>query len=150
MPEQDDLDLILDSALHAYANPEPLEGLSHRILARMEAASAKRRLFWWFAPATVLAALLLLLVMRTSRPPAELVLSVPAPPAVVHVPYAAAYRPPVPVRNHTVLTSTERALLALTTQYPEQARQAFEDWRIQSSQPIEIKPIQITPLDISQ
>ncbi len=69
MPEQDNLDLLLDSALRTYGDPGADSGLSERILARVGAsreaastASPRRRWLLW-AIAMPAAACVLLLVL---------------------------------------------------------------------------------------
>ncbi len=50
MPDKDDLDLLLDSALATYADPGPERGLEDRLLAALQAAHGsgeRRRWFDW-------------------------------------------------------------------------------------------------------
>jgi len=68
MPEKDDLDLLLDSALSTYADPGPDSGLEQRVLAAVAAArveqgaTAKPRRSWlpWAIALPVAAGLLIL------------------------------------------------------------------------------------------
>ena len=81
MPEKDDLDLLLDSALRTYADPGPEPGLNQRVLARLaetrlvekaSATSAPRRRWLPWAIALPLAAALALLFLwlpKTTPPP---------------------------------------------------------------------------------
>lgn len=70
MPEKDELDLLLDSALATYADPGPDSGLEQRVLAGLEAArksgerprafAATRRWLPWAIAVPVAAGLLIL------------------------------------------------------------------------------------------
>lgn len=77
MPEKDELDLLLDSALATYADPGPDAGLEHRVLAAMEAARhpaerprvfTKTRRWLPWAVAVPIAAGLLLLWLSIPKP----------------------------------------------------------------------------------
>jgi len=71
MPEPDELDLVLRSALNTYADPGPESGLEARILARVsvEAGAAPRRSWLpWVVALPVAAGLLLLFVLFEFRP----------------------------------------------------------------------------------
>jgi hypothetical protein len=72
MPDQDDLDRLIDTALASYADPGPNSGLERRVLTRINTARASsrrhRRLIWaTLLPAAVMASVLLLFVASTSR-----------------------------------------------------------------------------------
>jgi len=76
MPEHDDLDLVLRSALNTYADPGPESGLERRVLARISAEASqvpRRRWLPWAIALPIAAGLLLLLVLfdsrQTHRPP---------------------------------------------------------------------------------
>ena len=70
MPDQDELDLLLDSALSTYADPGPDSGLEHRVLAAIDVArhsgerprvfAKTRRWLPWAIAVPVAAGLLLL------------------------------------------------------------------------------------------
>jgi hypothetical protein len=84
MRENDEFDLLIDSALSTYADPGPQSGLEQRILAHLLSAHAaaetapathRRWLSWAFVPAA--AAVLLLLVLflpKAIHPPSHLAL----------------------------------------------------------------------------
>jgi hypothetical protein len=74
MPDKDDLDLLLDSALSTYADPGPDAGLEQRVLARIAAAptsperkQAPRRPWLPWAIALPLAAGLALLLLSNPK-----------------------------------------------------------------------------------
>ena len=81
MPDKDDLDLLLDSALATYGSPGPETGLEQRVLSSLAAARAaeqerrartwSRRWLAWAIAVPVAASLLLWIgISRTVRPPA--------------------------------------------------------------------------------
>src|SRR5215472_7488723 len=81
MPDKDDLDLLLDSALATYGGPGPETGLEQRVLSSLAAARAAeqerrarawpRRWLAWAIAVPVAASLLLWIgISRTVRPPA--------------------------------------------------------------------------------
>ncbi len=76
MPENDELDLLLDSALATYADPGPNSGLEQRVLAGLEAArrsgehhprafAGTRRWLPWAIAVPVAASLLILWLSST-------------------------------------------------------------------------------------
>ena len=69
MPERDDLNSMLDSALMTYGDPGPDSGLEQRVLARVAAVAAPSPLRRWlpWAIALPVAACLLILVMSRPR-----------------------------------------------------------------------------------
>ena len=70
MPEQDELDLLVQSALASYADPGAESGLEGRILARIAAEGApvaRRRWLPWAIALPVAAGLLLLLLLSGHR-----------------------------------------------------------------------------------
>jgi len=73
MPDRDELDLLLRSALNTYADPGPESDLARRILARISAEAApappRRWLPWVIAPP--IAACLLVLIFRSGPWPAH-------------------------------------------------------------------------------
>jgi len=71
MHEQDELDLLLESALSTYGDPGQDTGLEERMIARIRAESAppsRNRLLLWAVPMAI-AACLLLLVLAPPKPP---------------------------------------------------------------------------------
>src|SRR5579863_4811603 len=88
MPEQDEIDLLIDSALRDYA--EPLSGLEQRMVARIsphELSSRRRWLFVAIAAPAVAALILLLayLVPWTLHPNPDQMAHAPSVPAVAPV-----------------------------------------------------------------
>lgn len=70
MPERDELDLLVHSALSSYADPDTESGLEERILARIAAEgipAPRRRWLPWAIALPIAAGLLLLLVFSGSR-----------------------------------------------------------------------------------
>lgn len=89
MPERDELDVLIDSALNIYAEPRP--GLEQRMLARVSSELARpsgRRPFLLAIAGLVTASLLLLTYLFLMRPhsqPQEIGHSVGTPPLPAHV-----------------------------------------------------------------
>jgi hypothetical protein len=161
---EDDLDKLIDGALAGYSNVEPLAGLEGRVLGKVrvvEAARKRRRL--WALAIPALAALVLIAffvrkpqqpvpVAKVMAPPAPVVLAPPAPPVVVaQTPRQVvkvrkpAPSPELPKRpmfpTPSALTQDERLLLSLAESHPEALPGPLPA-------DIDIKPIQIAPLDI--
>jgi hypothetical protein len=163
---RDDLDRMIDAALPAYSDAEPLAGLEQRVLSRIEiAGSASRRRVWlpWaIAASIVMAAAVSTIALRTKRrtsPQIAVVMrapELPKAPPIQQVRQVSTQRPRRPSPKAlpkqerfpaiSPITSQERALLALVTQHPAEARQAFADLQKRNSAPIEIQTIQIRPL----
>jgi hypothetical protein len=167
---RDDLERMIDAALPAYSDAEPLAGLEQRVLSRIAmAGSAGRRRRMWLplalAASASVAAGLLGIALRTERrtsPEIAVVKRAPArgvfpetPPAP-QVRHARTARPrrtspkalPRQERFPAVspITSQERALLALVTQHPAEVRDAFAELQKRSREPVEIQAIVIPPL----
>ncbi len=71
MPDHDELDLLLRSALNTYADPGPESDLTRRILARISAEAAPappRRWLSWAIALPIAACLLALIVLSGPRP----------------------------------------------------------------------------------
>jgi hypothetical protein len=160
---QDDLDKVIDGALAAYSQAEPLAGLESRVLTRVRTAkTARRRLWRWALPVPVLAAILVAVltrkpepvpVARIAPPPVTVESPALAPPAV---PRHFAARPPARTPRPFVraglpkqemfptpsqLTKEERLLVELAQSHPYELT-------ARPVEAIEIKPIQIAPLQI--
>jgi hypothetical protein len=89
MPEQDELDLLVRSALSTYGDPGPESGLEKRILAHIAAeglAATKRGWLPWAIALPVAAGLLLLLVLSGSRHTRPLIGHVDQTPWQQHTP----------------------------------------------------------------
>lgn len=160
----DDLDKLIDGALSAYSNAEPLAGLEQRVLQKVRAAEAARKRRWWWAvlalAAPALAAIFFFAPARQPRitapvaiapPPPAPVPVAPAPPSV-EPPRTAAVKPrraaparPLPKKpmfpTRSPLTREERLLVAVAASHPQllMARPPDE---------IAIKPIEIAPLNL--
>jgi hypothetical protein len=161
---QDELDNLIDHALSGYASAEPLAGLEGRVLTRVRTAARSRGRRWvWVlgALASVLAAILIVLfaskprpvpVANVERPPVP-VESAPAPVAVVQQSGSrpatsrrrAASPHVLPKREQfptiSPLTSEERMLVEMAESHPQELL-------VRPVEQIEIKPIQIAPLQI--
>ena len=68
MPEHDDLDLLLDSALTTYGDPGPDSGLEQRVLTRVAAEAAPLPLHRWLPWAIALPVAACLLIFVISMP----------------------------------------------------------------------------------
>lgn len=68
MPERDDLNSMLDSALTTYGDPGPDSGLEQRVLTRVAAEAAPLPLRRWLPWAIALPVAACLLILVTSRP----------------------------------------------------------------------------------
>jgi hypothetical protein len=144
----ENLDAILDAALHGYSNAEPRPGLEQRVLRRIQTAPGVRRSWWKFgwAAAPVCLAFFFWMVWPTRDVPrAVLSLAPPPVPAVARVIYpktpARDAKPRILRAKPLPLTAEERALLRFVQEYPEQARAAL----VLSAQ---IEEIAIKPLEI--
>jgi hypothetical protein len=159
----DELDNLIDGALTQYANAEPLAGIEQRVLDRVHLAETRRRRWRWMlivaAPALA-ATVLVIFAPKRAPAPAPVAVMAPkpapiAPPAPRVAPAPAARRiarvrrsvqaPELPKRDlfPTVspLTGEERLLVQVAQTSPQ----------LLLAQPvdeIEIKPIQIAPLQI--
>jgi hypothetical protein len=162
---RDDLDQIIDRALAGYSGAEPLAGLEQRVLNRVRAEERARKRRWRWALAIsvpALAAILVAVLVREPEPalvakfvPAPVRVSAPPSPArpAVAVQKAPLRRPKprqVPARvlpkkdmfpTVSPLSSQERLLVGMAESHPnELLTRPVEE--------IEIKPIQIAPLQI--
>ncbi len=165
------LETILENALHAYSQAEPLAGLEERILNRTLAVRVERRRACFRPLASAGLALLLcfcLFVLVRSRQlsgPKTSVLAVKQKPAMPNRPVpgllvnsapqlvaASRHRrsrrlvakpEQLPIREP--LTTEELALVRLVDRNPKEAAEAFTSFR-GSDSPIGIQTLQITPL----
>jgi hypothetical protein len=162
----DELDKILDDALSSYSREEPRPGLDDRIFDRIRAAREQRGFTWlrWALAVPAFACVLFLAVMflstRDSVPkswkPAPIISSTASPPpfAPAAIQPTATRRRLKPVRlpkpeqfpTPTPLTAQERALLAFVARSPKQAEELLTDAKSGTTEPIQIKEIQIEPL----
>ena len=162
----DELDKILDNALASYPREEPRPGVESRVLNRIRASRQERRFAWlrWAVTIPAFACLLLLALTFWSKRDSTPKRSNPAPIIAKAAPLApiapagvqmSVSRPrlkrlPVPKPEQfptpTPLTDEERALLAFVARSPKQAEEVFADAKNRSAGPIEIKEIQIEPL----
>jgi hypothetical protein len=157
---RDELDRLIDGALADYSAAEPLAGLEQRVLDRVRDAQRSRRRRWRgmlaVAAPAVAAILAVVVSRRPETPPIAALPPSPAPPAVAMAPPPApvgiatprriAPKPrPLPKRDvfptPSPLTREERLLVQLAESRPE----ILEFKPLES---IEIKPIEIAPLQI--
>jgi hypothetical protein len=155
----DELDRWIDGALSTYSSAEPLAGLEQRVLDRVGLAEAARRRRWrWTLALAIPAVAAAMFVVLAPKPAPIALVAVEAPPAPVVLPpepapvrrkapkpRRTASKPAPPKRNLfptlSPLTDEERLLVQLARSSPELllAKPADE---------IEIKPIEIAPLQI--
>jgi hypothetical protein len=158
---RDELDDLIDGAIAEYSAAEPLAGLEQRVLNHVRLARPARRPRWWCALALVapgLAAAFLLVSAREPAPSPIVAVTAPRapveplPPAVV----PATPKPPAKLRRAagarvlpkrgtfptlSPLSREERLLVQLADSRPQ----------LLLAQPVDevqIKPIEITPLQI--
>ncbi|MGA8027577.1 MAG: hypothetical protein WB992_10545 [Bryobacteraceae bacterium] len=160
----DALEIILDHALHAYSQAEPLAGLEERILNRTRAAKVERDAGYARPFATASLALLLCLsafvLLRPGHTPGPKISPVAAnrKPTVprLHLavqPHLAARsrrRPRVLPKQEQFptpepLSAEERILARFVDRDPNEAAKSFASLRNVDA-PIAIPPLQITPL----
>jgi hypothetical protein len=164
-----ELEQILQGGIASYADGEPLAGLEDRILARAGMANARRSMAgWWAVVALGVAALVgIALYLRVGlaesqpvRVASEIKASLPAKPplpdATIRVlrrrapSHRAAALPKLRVfPTPSPLTPEERLLLAMVKQDPEGTAEAFDSFRRRGSEPLEIAPLVIPPLETS-
>jgi hypothetical protein len=152
----DELDKLIDGALSTYSTAEPLAGLEQRILNRARA----RRARWPWLLAAVAVAAAILIAVQVRKPESTPFVALAPPPAPVVAPVMPA-RPLTPSRDRkgavphvartlpkrqvfpteTPLTHEERLLVQLAESHPQELV-------IRPADQIEIKPIEIAPLQI--
>lgn len=152
------LDQALDGALAQYSSEDPLAGLDQRVLNRVRAEGAARRYGfgrWVLAVGVAVVAGIIttpVLWKREAPPPpgpGQARRPVPladARPAPKRATQAGFRKRPGRARRPVPLSSEERALLALVTRAPNQAREAFLDLQRRSTGPIQVEEIKIAPL----
>jgi hypothetical protein len=168
MENNGELDRMIDSALAAYSDAEPLAGLEERVLYRVRGAVAgRRRVLGWAGVIAIAVSVVMAAIV--GRAPRHLeskiyIVGIPAvtrPVPAVETPRVVAKRPPKsrPSRHMLLpkqrqfpapppVTGEEHALVAFVARHPGEARQLFAELQKQSDEPIEIQPIQIPPLQI--
>ena len=163
---QDDVDKLIDGGLSEYCcAAEPLAGLEQRILSGVRAAETARRRRWLWEPViiTATAAVALMLVERKSQPVPVAHVAIPpasapaGPPTILIPNVSQPGRPRIARARHapaprqlpkrklfptvTPLAAEERLLMLLAQRHPEELL-------IRPRGEIELKPIQIEPLQI--
>jgi hypothetical protein len=169
--ERDELDRLIDGALSGYSSADPLDGLEDRVLRRVQAAGAARRSPWFYRLGFAIPALAALLFvgialwMGTRKAAVSEPSSLTPRPRLSPAPAAQVVEPrrgnrmgqghSAPARSlpkeqyfpsPVPITDEERALVAWVRRAPIEAAQVFADLQKRSSEPIEIQPIQIPPL----
>lgn len=165
-----ELEQILRESIASYASGEPLAGLEDRILARVRIAECPRRSTTrlWALLALGAAAVCIAVCLRVGRtesqpvrfasevkaslsakPPVRMaairVLRRSAPShRVPALPKQAVFPTPAP------LTTEERLLLVMVKQDPEGTAEAFSSLRTRASEPVEIAPLVIPPLETGE
>jgi len=149
--EHDPVDSVLEAALARYSGAEPLAGLEQRVLNWVRAEGVRRhRVRRWLSPVGVVAvsgAFAVVLWMRPVPDPAGVTIPLQTPipqltvaPAVRKLQSRREFPTPAPA------TPEERALLALATRPPDDARKAFSDLHRRAEEPIQFEEIKIEPL----
>jgi hypothetical protein len=164
--KSDELDKILDTALASYSQEEPRQGLDYRVLNRIHASRDSRRFAWlrWAIAIPAFACLVVLALtfwnkgdstpkplkpaslVTVSRPRLKSLQSPKAKQVVVWRGRSRRLREREQFPTPTPLTDQERALLAFVTRSPKQAQEVLADAKSRSTEPIQIKEIQIEPL----
>jgi hypothetical protein len=170
--EMDELERVLQDGISHYADAEPLAGLEERIIAwvRMTESSRSSRAEWWAVLAVGVAALLVggFVYLGTehteSRPRSVAVVKKAATPDLAPRRTVAirVFRPRVYSHRRAALpkqpefptpsplTSEECLLLAMVKQDPEGTAQVFDSLRKRESEPLEIAPLVIPPLETGE
>jgi hypothetical protein len=165
----EELDKILNDALSSYSREEPRPGLDDRVFDRIRTEGEHRSFEWlrWVVAIPAFACVLFsaLMFLRTrdslakSWKPAPIISSA-APlrrigagavqttvirrrPKHVGLPKREQFPTPAP------LTAEERALLAFAVRSPKQAEKFLADAHTHTTEPLQIKEIQIEPLQDS-
>ncbi len=177
MPENDELDLLLDSALSTYGDPGPNTGLEDRVLNALSAAREsgdrasavarpRRRWLPWAIAIPVAAGLMLLWVstVRThhtpgTAPSAEEGVSKTTRPrrrlaeGRVVSEVEAAHAAPLPKLDvfptPQPLTAEERAAVAAVNSRPDAEREALLAAQKQAGAPLSVADLHIPPLEIT-
>jgi len=167
---RDELDRLIDRALASYSDAEPLAGLEERVLNRVRVAQAGRRrmLAWGLAVACAASvAVVGVMIWTEQRPiarksPMDAVVGLGPRVAPREAPVTSSrmekvravrrseQRKPLPKLEQfpapSPMTAEESALVAFVQRDPKEAQKVFAELNKQSNDPIEIQPIQITPL----
>jgi hypothetical protein len=170
--EMDELERVLQEGISRYADAEPLAGLEERIMARVRITESSRRSIaeWWAVLAVGVAALVVggfvylgmehtqsrpLTVALTKKaaipelaPRRTAAIGVFKPRGHSHARAALPKQPQFPTPSP--LTSEERLLVAMVKQDPEQTARAFDSLRKRASEPLEIAPLVISPLETGE
>ena len=175
MQSDDELNSIIDRALSSYSDVQPLAGLEERVLNRIRASESARRSFgplrWALALSFILVLAAAIAVRTQYRPASDMALDDASrrPIAISPLDEVTPSHSPIPGKleqvtrrrhEHTLkplpkreqfpaaapITDQERALLTLVERNPVEALNLFADLKRQVSEPIEIEPLQIKPL----
>jgi hypothetical protein len=164
--EQNELDHLIDSALRGYSAADPSPGMDQRVLNRIRTVARPWSWRWALAIPVLASLVFAVIVIRNVRSPAAEPLTLsqirtapPQAPAVQAAPPPRVVRPKPLRTTHdpamtkhqqfpapTPITPEEQALLAFATRHPAEAQETLVDWRKRMDEPIEIKEIQIQPL----
>jgi hypothetical protein len=163
-----EVERILEESICSYADGEPLAGLEERVLARVRIRENSPRSVTgrWavlaLAAALVVAASLYFEIRPAGTRPVNVVLEAkPTPSEATPRPAEAVTsskrrrhsdRAAAPPKRGTFPTSSpvtaeERRLLTMLKQDPEGTAQAFDSLRKRGSEPLEVAPLVIPPLD---
>jgi len=170
--DMDELERVLQDGISRYADGEPLAGLEQRIISRVRMTESSRRSIaeWWAVLAVGVAALVVgafvyLGIEHTeSRPLSIAAVRKAAIPGLTprrtaairvfkprghsHRRAALPKQPEFPTPSP--LTSEERLLVAMVKQDPERTARAFDSLRKRASEPLEIAPLVIPPLETGE
>ncbi len=163
--ERDELDRLIDGALASYADAEPLAGLEQRVVNRVRGVRKRRRWLVCGVGAAVAASVVVGIVMWSGQKTVvkkAAVMVARVEPAVAPRETAVVSAPKARVRvkrvartrvlpkleqfpTPTPMTAEERGLVVLVRRDP-QGMQAWGELEARASEPVEIRPIRITPL----
>lgn len=170
--EMDELERVLQEGISRYADAEPLAGLEERIIGRVRMTESSRRSTaeWWVRLSVGVAALVvggfiyLGMEHTESRPLTIAAVKKAAIPDLAprrtaairvfktrghsHGRAALPKQPEFPTPSP--LTSEERLLVAMVKQDPEGAAQVFGSLRKRESEPLEIAPLIMPPLETGE
>jgi hypothetical protein len=170
---RDELDAILEKGIASYPEVEPLAGMEERIIARIGMAKMPRRsvsgwrAVWAVGLAAVALAGLMFVRTRHSEPRAVAAVAVSRPPHFEPAPVQVRiseprYRsqiarvrrvralPKGPVfPTPSPLTRQEHLMVALVSENPDEAAQAFASLQRRKDEPIAVDPIVIRAIPMS-
>ena len=155
-----DIDSIIDGALSHYARAEPLAGIEQRVLNRIATTDPGIRtskILAWVLCCPILIALLAIAISAwapTMSQPAHIDFAALPHVALPSNTFVIVRRPArharLPIAPKPSISSDERRLLALVESHPAELQQILADMQRRNQEPVEIREIQIAPLQIPE